>query len=178
MRRLILTGLIIITFINLGCSKDSSEEKTESTTVTAPETATETPKVTKTVLDTKDTMMAKLNEYKITVPEDVVFRSVDKQVYLDKDFEEKDTYLVYFDIKYQDQAKRDELLKWFNDQRQTLKDNGWVEKSYEKDDEMMGGGTSDRSVLVKESENCTLDIGITFNDTGSTIIIHPKYEIK
>ncbi len=74
--------------------------------------------------------------------------------------------------------KKDELLKWFNDQRQILKDNGWIEKSYEKDKEIMGGGTYDQSILVKESENCTLDMRITFNDAGSSISIHPKYEIR
>lgn len=178
MRKIFLTGLIIFTFFNLGCSNDSSEEKTESTTVTAPETAVEPPKVTKSVLDTKDAMMAKLAEYKITVPEDMVFRSVDKQVYLSKNFENEDTYLVYFDLEYKDPAKKNELLKWYNDQRQILKDNGWTEKSYEKEKEIMGGGTYDQSILVKESENCTLDMRISFDDTGSSISIHPKYEIK
>ncbi len=106
MRKLIITGLIIFTFFALGCSNDSSGEKTESKTVTTSETAAETTKVQKTVLDNRDAMMAKLREYKITVPEDLIFRSVDKQKYLDKNFEEKDTYLVYFDVKYQDQSKK------------------------------------------------------------------------
>ena len=102
MRKTILLGLIILTFISLGCGKDSSEEKTEK----AVETKTKTAEIKISVLDTKEAMMVKLAEYKITVPGDMVFRSVDKQVYLTKDFEEKDTYLVYFDIKYKDRTKK------------------------------------------------------------------------
>ena len=174
MKKIFLLGLVFFTMLNPGCSKDSSKEKTEP----AAKTEVETKEVKKNVLDTKDAMMAKLAEYKITVPEDMVFRSVDKQVYLNKDFEETDTYLVYFDLKYKDQAKKDELLKWYNNQRQILKDDGWIEKTYEKDHEMMAGGTYDTSILVKESENCTLDMRITFSDRGSSISIHPKYEIR
>lgn len=177
MKNIILLGLIAFTVFSLACSNDSSKEKAE-TTKTEGTTKTRTVEVTKSVLDSKDAMMAKLAEYKITIPGDMVFRSVDKQVYLNKDFEEADTYLVYFDIEYKDEAKKDELLKWYNDQRQILKDNGWTEKTYEKDIEILGSGTYDQSVFVKESENCTLDMRITFSDTGSTIIIHPKYEIK
>lgn len=166
MRKFILLGLIIFTVFTLGCSKDSAKEEVE------------TKVIKKSVLNTKDAMMAKLADYKITVPHTMVFRSVDKQTYLNKDFEESDTYLVYFDIAYKDKAKKDELLKWYNGQRSVLKNNGWTEKTYDKDKEIMGGGSYDQSVLVKASENCSLDMRLSFSDNGSTLSIHPKYEIK
>jgi len=130
------------------------------------------------VLDHKDAMMTKLAEYKITIPEEMIFRSIDKQVYLSEDFEEKDTYLVYFDGEDIDEGKKGELLKWYNDQREILKNDGWKENDYEKDIEMMGGGTYSQSILVKESENCTLDMRLSFMDNGASISIHPKYEIR
>lgn len=169
MKKIVCLGLVIFTVFTLGCSRDSSTDSSKEKAE---------PPVTKTVLDTKDAMLAKLAGYKISIPEGMVFRSVDKQVYLNKDFEETDTYLVYFDIKYQDKAQKDKLSAWFNDQRTILKNNGWTEKVHEKDKEIMGGGTYDQSVFVKESENCTLDMRLSFTDTVSTLSIHPKYEIK
>lgn len=130
------------------------------------------------VLDTKDAMMTKLAEYKITIPEDMIFRSVEKQVYLNQDFEETDTYLVYFDGENIDEVKKEELWKWYNDQREVLGNNGWKEKSYEQDKEIMGGGTYNQAIMVKESENCTLDMRLSFTDNNASISIHPKYEIK
>lgn len=42
----------------------------------------------------------------------------------------------------------------------------------------MGGGTTNKVVLVKDSENCTLDIRLVFNDKRSSLSIHPKYETE
>lgn len=172
MRKPAFTVLIIISALIVSCGGSPDKEENAKNKDVKEEAKSET-----VVLDSKDAMMAKLAEYKISIPENMVFRKVEKQVYLDKDFEERDTYLVYFDSKDNENVNRDELLEWYNSQRDILKNNGWTEESNEEDIEMMGGGSYNKAILVNESENCTLDIRLGL-DGGYSISIHPKYEIK
>jgi len=167
MRKLAVLAVLIVSVIFWSCNRSPKNEGEKNDII--PETS---------VLDSKDAMMAKLAEYKIVIPEDMIFRSVDKQVDLNKDFEEVDTYLVYFDSENLNDVLKEELLKWYDDQRKVLKDDGWKEQSYEQDIEIMGGGSYRQAILVKESENCTLDIRLGFMDNSSSISIHPKYEIE
>lgn len=167
MKKTIASALIISIIFGMACGNSSNENTTQHGQAAAPGK--------KAVLETEDAMMARLAEYKITIPEGMIFRSVDKQAYLNKDFEETDTYLVYFDTR---EPKKEELLSWFTNQRAVLTGDGWTEKTFEKDLEILGGGSYDRSVFVKESENCTLDMRVSYTDEGSTISIHPKYEIR
>ncbi|MCF8222967.1 MAG: hypothetical protein K9J25_07445 [Bacteroidales bacterium] len=161
--------LMIISVLAVSCGGSPSNDKEDKNNEPAPE---------KIILDSKEAMMSKLDGYNITIPGEMVFRSVDKQVYLDKDFEEKDTYLIYFDTKEGEEVKKEELLNWFNSQIDNLKNKGWTVKTNEKDKEMIGGGTTNQVVLVKDSENCTLDIRLGFNDERSSLSIHPKYETE
>ncbi|MFP4489019.1 MAG: hypothetical protein ACLFN1_06915 [Bacteroidales bacterium] len=167
MKNLTVIAVMIFSVIICSCGGSSTNEDKKDDAI--PE---------KTVLDTREAMMAKLAEYQITIPEDMVFREIEKQVYLSKDFEDTDTHIIHFSINDKDKVNKDELTEWYNNQRKILKDQGWVEKTYDKDKEMMGGGSYSVSVLEKKSENCVLDIRLVFNDNGSSIIIHPKYEIS
>lgn len=165
MKKLMMIALSALFMLGFACSGDSSKEKPAA-------------QGKKVVLDTEDAMMAKLAEYKIAIPDGMVFRSVDKQTYLDADFEEADTYVINFDMTYEGGSKKDELLNWFDNQRTILKNNGWTETSYEPDTEMMGGGTYDTAIFRKESESCTLLLRVGFSEDGASIHVNPKYEKK
>lgn len=172
MKKLTILAIMIIPIIMASCNSSSTKEDTNT------EESKNENVSSVLVLDNQDAMMAKLAEYEITIPEEMVFRSVDKQIYLTEDFEEDETYVISFDILDPEKINREELLQWFLEQRETLKNNGWTEESFEKEVEKIGGGLSNRTILKKNSENCTLDISLSYHDEGSTIIIHPLYEEK
>jgi hypothetical protein len=173
MKKLAFSVLVIISALLVSCGGSSGKVEKENK-----EDIKEEGKSEIVVLDSEDAMMAKLAEYNITIPENMILRTVEQQVYLDENFEEKETYLVYFDSKDSENVNSDELLEWYNSQRDILKNSGWTEESNEEDLEIMGGGTYNKAVLVNESENCTLDMRLGISDEGYTISIHPKYEIK
>lgn len=167
MKKQTLFGLIILSIFVWSCGNTTSEKNNSDKAEK------------KIVLDTKESMLAKLNEYKINIPEEMTFRSVDMQVYLNKDFEEDTSHIIYFDMKDIDESKESELSQWYDNQLKTLTDDGWNVNKEVKDKEMISGGIYNNCILMKESENCTLSIGISFNgEGGSTINVAPRYEIR
>ena len=107
------------------------------------------------------------------------FSATGTGIYLNKDFEEDTSHIIYFDMKDIDESKESELSQWYDNQLKTLTDDGWNVNKEVKDKEMISGGIYNNCILMKESENCTLSIGISFNgEGGSTINVAPRYEIR
>jgi len=170
MKKLNLSLTIILAVLLSSCGNTADKKETK-------EAKENTEVKEKIVLDNKEDMMAKLSEFKITVPEGMEFRSVDMKVNLNKDFEEDTSHVIYFDMQDVDEAKKVELENWYTKQQETLMNNNWTKEDFVENEEMMGGGVYSNVSFKNESIHSTLKMGISFNDdNASTIHFHPKFD--
>ena len=167
MRKLTLLATIILTVFICSCGGGSTDEKKESA-----ETKTVAKKL---VLDTKEAMMAKLQEFNVIIPDSMIFGRIEMKPYLNKKYEEDTTYMIYFSIKDLDVATKDSLYAWYDKQFSELVAKGWTEVEYRKDEEMMGGGVYSTFSLTKNSEDCELKIGISYSDNNCTVHVSPRF---
>lgn len=161
---IILSILSIVVLSFGGCSKSKNvSEKTDE------------PKV-EIVLDTKEAITMKLAEMNINVPEKMLFKNLQKSPYLDKDYNEAISHVIYFQIDNIDEATKNEMYDWHDSQFSKLVADGWTENSYRKNVEMVSGGVFSSYTLTKASIDCKIRINISYNsENNCSISINPQF---